>query len=262
MWAKTNTNLYYFDAVSWKPKSRRIYANRKLVNAFGERWQLVYSPLQKLTSVKTESRYSTKAGLNSLNPSHGKHTQWLTYKIVLIESKKSSISTWTRRPKAYTNTLHCTQRYNRSVWTQKRLNYSSSLFLDPKVQECTLEANSVFFWTVHWSVPPLKMLWKISRWSSLSFQNTTSNKFFVHNMISPGYFKDRFMLMFGPVAFVFQHCWNFFSIFQLFELNIDVVVSVIRRLELTKVTGASLGFGQIFLSASNNILLISVLTSM
>ena len=30
--------------------------------------------------------------------------------------------------------------------------------------------------------------------------------FFVDNMISPGYFKDRFLDTFGPVAYVLEHC--------------------------------------------------------
>ena len=30
--------------------------------------------------------------------------------------------------------------------------------------------------------------------------------FFVDNMISPGYFKDRFMDTFGPVAYLLEHC--------------------------------------------------------
>ena len=37
--------------------------------------------------------------------------------------------------------------------------------------------------------------------------------FFVGNMISPGYFKDRFMDTFGPVAFVLEHCGNYSSVF-------------------------------------------------
>ena len=37
---------------------------------------------------------------------------------------------------------------------------------------------------------------------------------------------------------------------------------VIRHLEITKMTGASLGFGKTLLSASYNIFLMSVLTSM
>ena len=41
--------------------------------------------------------------------------------------------------------------------------------------------------------------------------------FFVDNMISPGYFKDRFMHTFGPVAYVLEHCGIYFSVFFYFQ---------------------------------------------
>ena len=53
--------------------------------------------------------------------------------------------------------------------------------------------------------------------------------FFVDNTISPGYFKDRFMDTFGPVAYVLEHCGIYFSVFLLFKLIIDVVVMVIIK---------------------------------
>ena len=81
-------------------------------------------------------------------------------------------------------------------------------------------------------------------------------------MISPDYFKDRFMHTFGPVAYVLEHCGIYFSVFLFFKLIIDVVVMVIRHLEISRMTGASLGFGKTILSASYNIFLTSVLTSM
>ena len=84
--------------------------------------------------------------------------------------------------------------------------------------------------------------------------------FFLDNMISPG--EDRIMGTFGPVAYVFEHSGIYFSVFLFFKLIMDVVVMVIRHLELTKMTGASLGFGETLLSASYNIFLMSVLTSM
>ena len=84
--------------------------------------------------------------------------------------------------------------------------------------------------------------------------------FFVDKMISPGYFKDRFMDTFGPVAYVLEHCGIYFSVFLIFILIIDVVVMVIRHLEIIKMTGASLGFGKTLLSASYNFFLMSLLT--
>ena len=86
--------------------------------------------------------------------------------------------------------------------------------------------------------------------------------FFVDNMISPGYFKDRFMDTFGPVAYVLEHCGIYFSVFLFFKLILDVVVMAIRHLEITKTTSASLGFGKTSPSASYKVFLMLALTSM
>ena len=79
-------------------------------------------------------------------------------------------------------------------------------------------------------------------------------------MISPGYLRDRFIGTLGPVAYVLEHCGIYFSVFLFFRLNVDVVVLVISHLEITKMTGASLGFGKILLSASNNIFVMPILS--
>ena len=81
-------------------------------------------------------------------------------------------------------------------------------------------------------------------------------------MISPGYFKDRLLNKFGPVAFVLEHCGKNLSVFLFFKLNFDVVFMIIRHLEGTETSGASVGFGNTLLNASYNIFLRSVLTSM
>ena len=61
---------------------------------------------------------------------------------------------------------------------------------------------------------------------------------------------------------MFLNTAQFTSVFLFFKLIKNVVVMVRRHLEITKMTGASLGFGKTLLSASYNIFLISVLTSM
>ena len=91
---------------------------------------------------------------------------------------------------------------------------------------------------------------------------TPRTEFYVDRMMSPEYFKDRFMDRFGPIPCVLEHCGIYFSVFLFFKLIIGVVVMVIRHLEISKMTGASPGFGKTLLSASYNIFLMSVLTSM
>ena len=91
---------------------------------------------------------------------------------------------------------------------------------------------------------------------------TPRTEFYVDKMISPEYFKDRFLDTFGPVAYVLEHCVIYFSVFLFFKLIIDIVVMVIGHLEISKMPGASLGFGRTLLNASYNTFLTSVLTSM
>ena len=90
---------------------------------------------------------------------------------------------------------------------------------------------------------------------------TPRTEFYVDKMISPEFFKDRFMDTFGPVAYILEHCGIYFSVFLFLKLIIDLVVMIKRHMEINRMTGASLGFGKTLLSASYNIFLTSVMTS-
>ena len=81
-------------------------------------------------------------------------------------------------------------------------------------------------------------------------------------MISPGYFKVQFLDTFGPVVYVLEPCGIYFSVFLFIKLIIDVVVMIVRYMEIDKITGSTLGFGKTLLSASYTIFLTSVLTSL
>ena len=80
-------------------------------------------------------------------------------------------------------------------------------------------------------------------------------------MISPSYFKNQFMDMFGSIAYVLEFCGLYFSCFLCIKLIPDLIVMIIRHMEIIRLTGASLGFGKILLSSSENLLLTSILTS-
>ena len=90
---------------------------------------------------------------------------------------------------------------------------------------------------------------------------TPRTEFYVDKMISPEYFKDRFMDTFGSVAYILEHCGIYFSVFLFLKLIIDLVVMIIRHMEINRMTGASIGFGKTLLSASYNIFLTSVMNS-
>ena len=85
--------------------------------------------------------------------------------------------------------------------------------------------------------------------------------FYVDNMISPSYFNNQFMDTFGSVAYVLEFCGIYFSCFLFIKLIVDFIVISLRHLEIIRLTGASLGFGKTVLSASYNLFLTSILTS-
>ena len=90
---------------------------------------------------------------------------------------------------------------------------------------------------------------------------TPRTEFFVDQMISAGYFEDQFLDTFGPVAYVLEHCRIYFSIFLFIKLIIDMVVMMVRYMEIDKLIGSTPGFGKTLLSASYNIFLTNVLNS-
>ena len=89
----------------------------------------------------------------------------------------------------------------------------------------------------------------------------SSMDFYVDNMISPNYFKNLFMDTFVSVAYVLEFCGIYFSCFLFIKLIVDLIVMVLRHMEIHRRTGASLGFGKTLLRASCKLFLTSILTS-
>ena len=80
-------------------------------------------------------------------------------------------------------------------------------------------------------------------------------------MISSNYVKNQFMDTFGSVAYVLEFFGIYFSCFLFIKLLVDLMVIILRYMEVNRLTGASLGFGKTLLSASYNLFLTSILTS-
>ena len=80
-------------------------------------------------------------------------------------------------------------------------------------------------------------------------------------MISPKYLNNQFMDTFGSIAYVLEFCGIYFSCFLFTKIIVDLIVLVLRQMEIHRFTGASLGFGKTLLGASYNLFLTSILTS-
>ena len=74
--------------------------------------------------------------------------------------------------------------------------------------------------------------------------------FFVDNMISPNYFENEFVQTFGTVGFWLEKYGIWFAIFLFIKLIIDIIVTVMRTLEIDRITERSVSLGKILLSAT------------
>ena len=75
--------------------------------------------------------------------------------------------------------------------------------------------------------------------------------FFVDNMISPNYFENEFVPTFRTVGYWLGKCGIWFSIFPFIKLIFDIVVTVMRTVEIHRITGRIVSFGKLLLTATN-----------
>ena len=80
-------------------------------------------------------------------------------------------------------------------------------------------------------------------------------------MISPNYFENKTPHTFGTVGYWLENCGIWFAIFLFIKLIIDVIVTVTTTLEIHCITGTSVNFGKVLLSATYNFFMFSILIS-
>ena len=82
---------------------------------------------------------------------------------------------------------------------------------------------------------------------------------YLESFISPNFFSN--IEMFGCTQFILEQCGIYFAAFLFLKLIIQFVVSIVKALQIHKITGASVNFGKIILFATYNILFTSIMTS-
>ena len=85
--------------------------------------------------------------------------------------------------------------------------------------------------------------------------------FFVDNMASPNYFENEFVQTSGTVGYWLEKCGIWFTLFLFIKLIIDINVTVMKTLEIHRITGRSVSFAKVVLSATYNLFMVSILSS-
>ena len=85
--------------------------------------------------------------------------------------------------------------------------------------------------------------------------------FFVNNMIFTKYFENEIVQTFGTVGYWLEKCGIWFAKFLFRKLIIDIIVTVMRIVKIYRITGRSVSFGKVLLSATYNLFMVSILSS-
>ena len=88
------------------------------------------------------------------------------------------------------------------------------------------------------------------------------DRLLMDHLLTPSFFVDKFKETFGFLGYYIQCLGNFFGCFLLVKFLIDVVVFVLRGLEIRKVSGATFGFVRTMLGATFHLFVLSLQTPM
>ena len=89
-----------------------------------------------------------------------------------------------------------------------------------------------------------------------------NDRLLMEHLLTPSFFVDKFKETFGLLGYYIQCLGNFFACFLLVKFLIDVIVIVLRGLEIRKVSGATFGFVRTMLGAIFRFLVVSLQTPM
>ena len=66
---------------------------------------------------------------------------------------------------------------------------------------------------------------------------------------------------FGPVGYIREQCENYFSVFLLLKIIKDLIIRIVRHMEINRMTGDSFGLCRTLLNSSNKIFITLLMTS-
>ena len=100
-----------------------------------------------------------------------------------------------------------------------------------------------------------------------SFSNISGTNYYncrpiyLASFISPDIFKNKFVETFGKIQCIIERCGTFFAAFLFIKLLIDIVLCLIRAMQINKITDASIHFGKALFAATFDLMSVPILTS-
>ena len=211
------------------------------------------------TNVMIKFLSSTIMQSSSSTQSLDRHTQMLRFKIVLTELRTSFDSTWKMRIRGSLFTHSRTQETTSSIWTKRYNSCIQNSFWRSR-RSWNLHASPVI-----WSLGQhlyqrcfkesfTKVLKRTHRpqhsnsWTKTIFLLCPTNRFLCGQHDFPQLLEESVYghISFGSIAYVLDFCGIYFSCFLFIKLIVDLILMILRHMEINRLTGASLGFDKTF----------------
>ena len=93
--------------------------------------------------------------------------------------------------------------------------------------------------------------------SSVNF----NREVYLDSLLSPTFFVNQFIGTFGKIAYWVERCGAYFASFLLVKFLIDILVTILRALEIHRLSKQTTGFWKILLGATYNLFVLSIFTS-
>ena len=99
-----------------------------------------------------------------------------------------------------------------------------------------------------------------------SFSNISGTNFYnsrtiyLDSFISPDFLNNQFVETFGKIQYIIERCGIFFAVFLFIKLLIDIVLCLIRAMQINKITDASIHFGKALFAATFDLMSVPILT--
>ena len=87
-----------------------------------------------------------------------------------------------------------------------------------------------------------------------------SRTIYLDSLISPDFFNNQFVETFGKIQYIIERCGIFFAAFLFIKLLIDIVLCLIRAMQVNKITDASIHFGKALFAATFDLVSVPILT--
>ena len=87
-----------------------------------------------------------------------------------------------------------------------------------------------------------------------------SRTIYLDSLISPDFFNNQFVETFGKIQYIIERCGIFFAAFLFIRLLIDIVLCLIRAMQVKKITDASIHFGKALFAATFDLVSVPILT--